>query len=95
MAIRREIRLRKEFLHRKQIDVNEMIKVDKKRKIKEAIDEGKAIPTELRAEARALKHEMELDLVALDDRCVVDFSYLSVAHICNCKIFYCAATEKK
>lgn len=73
MAIRREIRLRKEFLHRKQIDVNEMIKVDKKRKIKEAIDEGKAIPTELRAEARALKHEMELDLVAPDDRYVANF----------------------
>ena len=26
MSIRREIRLRKEFLHRKQVDINEMIK---------------------------------------------------------------------
>ena len=68
MAIRREIRLRKEFLHRKQVDVNEMIKSDKKRKIKSAIDEGKAIPTELRAEARALKHEMDLDVVPVEDR---------------------------
>ena len=68
MSIRREIRLRKEFLHRKQIDVNEMIKVDKKRKIKQAIDYNKAIPTELRNEARALKHEMELDVVPVEDR---------------------------
>ena len=68
MSIRREIRLRKEFLHRKQVDINEMIKVDKKRKIKSAIDEGKAIPTELRSEARALKHEMELDIVPVENR---------------------------
>ena len=52
MSIRREIRLRKEFLHRKQTDINEMIKLDKKRKIKSAIDQGKAIPTELRNDAR-------------------------------------------
>ena len=70
MAIRREIRLRKEFLHRKQVDVNEMLKVDKKRKIKAAIDEGKAVPTELRSEARELKHEMELDVIPVDDRSI-------------------------
>ena len=70
MSIRREIRLRKEFLHRKQVDVNEMIKLEKKRKIKAAIDQGKAVPTELRNEARELKHEMENDIETLEERCI-------------------------
>ena len=68
MSIRREIRLRKEFLHRKQVDVNEMIKLEKKRKIKGAIDQGKAVPTELMNEARELKHEMENDIETLEER---------------------------
>ena len=71
MSIRREIRLRKEFLHRKQVNVNEMIKLEKKRKIKAAIEQGKAVPTELRNEARELKHEMENDIETLDERCII------------------------
>ena len=45
-----------------------MIKLDKKRKIKSAIDQGKAIPTELRNDARELKHEMENDIETLEER---------------------------
>ena len=77
MSIRREIRLRKEFLHRKQTDINEMIKLDKKRKIKSAIDQGKAIPTELRNDARELKHEMENDIETLEERYFLRF-YVSI-----------------
>ena len=62
MAIRREVRLRKEFLYRKQQDQQNETKTEKKRKLKEAIDEGKSIPTEFMNEARELHHEIELDL---------------------------------
>ena len=62
MAVRREIRLRKEFLLKKQKEAKDVIVSEKKRKLKSAIDEGKSIPTEFVAEARQLHHEMELDI---------------------------------
>ena len=70
MAIRREVRLRKEFLFKRELESQQAVKNDKKRKISEAIDEGKAIPTELLSEARTLHHESEMDLEkqnSLDD----------------------------
>jgi U3 small nucleolar ribonucleoprotein protein IMP4 len=71
MAIRRETRLRKEFLFKREIDAQVATKSDKKRKIQEAIDEGKSIPTELREDARTLYRETELDIArdgsAIDD----------------------------
>ena len=60
--IRREVRLRKEFLFKREIDAQNATKVDKKRKLKEAIDQGKSIPTELVSESRQLYHESELDI---------------------------------
>jgi len=70
MAIRRETRLRKEFLFKREIDAQASTKNEKKRKLKEAIDEGKSIPTELFNDARQLHHESSLDLErkpAIDD----------------------------
>ena len=58
-------------------DFDEMIKLDKKRKIKSAIDQGKAIPTELRNDARELKHEMENDIETLEERYFLRF-YVSI-----------------
>jgi U3 small nucleolar ribonucleoprotein protein IMP4 len=62
MAIRREIRLRKEFLLRKQRAVEEVNRTEKKRKLQAAIEEGKRIPTEIIAESRQLHHELEMDV---------------------------------
>lgn len=62
MSARRQIRLRKEFIHKKQIDLQQSARDDKKRKLIEAIDEGKSIPTEIVSEARVLQHEIELDV---------------------------------
>lgn len=62
MSIRREVRLRKEFLFKRELEAQNATKTEKKRKIKEAIDEGKAIPTELLSEARALHHESEMEV---------------------------------
>ena len=79
MSIRREIRLRKDFLYRKQLETQQSIRGEKKRKIENAIEEGKAIPTELVHEARVLHHESELDLNPLDEeRAEIDDEYANV-----------------
>lgn len=62
MSIRREVRLRKEFLYKRELDAQQSVRSDKKRKLQDAIDTGKSIPTEIVAESRQLQHEMELDL---------------------------------
>ncbi|KAF2078189.1 hypothetical protein CYY_000479 [Polysphondylium violaceum] len=45
--IRRNTRLRQEYLYRKNLEGKERDDYEKKRKIKKALDEGKPIPTEL------------------------------------------------
>mmetsp|Transcript_28129 Transcript_28129/g.40059 ORF Transcript_28129/g.40059 Transcript_28129/m.40059 type:complete len:291 (+) Transcript_28129:15-887(+) len=63
--MRRQIRQRKEFLYKKQIDNQQILRDDKKRKLKSAIDEGTSIPTEIVSEARTLMHELETDVVPI------------------------------
>lgn len=53
--IRRNIRLRKEYLYRKGLAGKESEVYEKKRKIREALKEGKALPTELRDEEQSLR----------------------------------------
>ena len=62
MSLRREVRLRKEYLYKKQQDNQQGTRSDKKRALQEAVDEGKSIPTEIRNEARALQHEIDLSV---------------------------------
>ena len=76
MSTRRDIRLRKEFLLKKQQESQEIIRSDKKRKLKNAVDEGKAIPTEFISEARELYHEIELDLPQEEN--AVDDEYANI-----------------
>ena len=78
MALRREIRLRKDFLHRKQQTASESVRNEKKRAIKRAIDEDKTVPTELLSEARDLHHEAELDLKPVDETQAIDDEYAQV-----------------
>lgn len=60
--LRREVRLRKEYLYRKSLEDQRRTIEEKKQKLKYALDEGKSIPTELR------KDEAELrKLIAYDD----------------------------
>lgn len=66
MSVRRQIRLRKEFLYKKQVDAQQTVLNEKKRKLKSAMDEGKAIPTEMVYDARSLHHELENDVNAVD-----------------------------
>eukprot|EP00123_Amoebidium_parasiticum_P020415 comp4951_c0_seq1/m.1043 comp4951_c0_seq1/g.1043 ORF comp4951_c0_seq1/g.1043 comp4951_c0_seq1/m.1043 type:complete len:288 (-) comp4951_c0_seq1:21-884(-) len=59
--IRRQARLRKEYLYRKALEEKEKQTAERKRKLKEAIKAGKPIPTELRKEESSLRHEIELE----------------------------------
>ena len=43
MALRREVRLRKEYLHQKQQSLQQRSTLDKKRQLREALDEGASL----------------------------------------------------
>jgi hypothetical protein len=58
---RRNIRLRREYLYRKSLEGDEKEKYEKKRQLRQAIEEGKALPTELRKEEKQLREEIELE----------------------------------
>ncbi|KAJ4867062.1 Ribosomal RNA processing Brix domain protein [Raphanus sativus] len=57
----RNIRLRKEYLYMKNLEGEERRLYEKKRKIREALQEGKPIPTELRNEEAKLREEIDLE----------------------------------
>ncbi|WRX11521.1 Brix domain - like 3 [Theobroma cacao] len=59
--LRRNIRLRREYLYRKSLEGKERLLYEKKRKIREALEEGKPIPTELRYEEATLRQEIDLE----------------------------------
>lgn len=59
--LKRNIRLRREYLYRKSLEGKERLLYEKKRKIREALEEGKPIPTELRNEEAALRREIDLE----------------------------------
>lgn len=60
--LRREVRLRKEYLYRKSLEAQQKAIQEKKQKLQYALDEGKPIPTELRKEESDLRK-----LLAYDD----------------------------
>ncbi len=78
MSVRRNIRLRKEFLYKKQIDSQQILRDEKKRKLKSALDEGKSIPTEIVQDARQLNHELELDINPVDAENDIDDEYANI-----------------
>ncbi|KAJ3693145.1 hypothetical protein LUZ60_012240 [Juncus effusus] len=59
--LRRDTRLRREYLYRKSLEGKEREYYEKKRKIRQALDEGKPIPTELRNEEASLRREIDLE----------------------------------
>lgn len=59
--LKRNIRLRREYLYRKSLEGKERALYEKKRKIRQALEEGKPIPTELRNEETALRNELDLE----------------------------------
>lgn len=59
--LRRTIRLKREYLYRKSLEGKERLLYEKKRKIRQALEEGKPIPTELRNEEVALRQQIDLE----------------------------------
>ena len=59
--LRKNIRLRKEYLFKKDKEIKERATSEKKQILKKALDEGKAIPFSLRKEAAELKHQLDND----------------------------------
>ena len=58
---RRQARQRREYLYQKDAEAKEHATYDRKRKVREAIEQGKPVPTELRGEADALRAQIELE----------------------------------
>ncbi|RHZ44820.1 hypothetical protein Glove_709g9 [Diversispora epigaea] len=73
--IRRQTRLRREYLYRKSLETKEKQIFERKQKIKEAIKEGKPIPTELRKEAAELQNELHFDEAQIDPTTHIDDEY--------------------
>ncbi|KAJ1642064.1 snoRNA-binding rRNA-processing protein imp4 [Coemansia asiatica] len=59
--LRRQARLRREYLYKKSLEVQERQTFEKKQKLKEALRDGKPIPTELQNEAEELNRQLKLD----------------------------------
>jgi len=60
-VVRRQTRLRKEYLYRKSLEGKEKSAYERKRLIRTALQEGKPFPTELRGEEASLRHEVGLE----------------------------------
>ena len=59
--LRKQARMRREYMQKRAADAKEASTADRKRKLRTAVDEGRTVPTELRGEADALLAEMELN----------------------------------
>ncbi|XP_068166672.1 U3 small nucleolar ribonucleoprotein protein IMP4 isoform X1 [Antennarius striatus] len=59
--LRREVRLRREYLYRKAQEDRQRTIEDKKQKLKGALDENRLLPTEVRREALQLQKLLEYD----------------------------------
>jgi U3 small nucleolar ribonucleoprotein protein IMP4 len=59
--LRRLQRERKEYLYRKHSEGAERVLLEKKRRVREALEEGKPIPTELRNEEHELRRLVDQD----------------------------------
>jgi U3 small nucleolar ribonucleoprotein protein IMP4 len=74
--LRRNARLRKEYLFKKALEDREAETFEKKRKLQSAISNNKAIPTELRGEDKRLRQTLDLaDDVTKDQKSTVDDEY--------------------
>jgi U3 small nucleolar ribonucleoprotein protein IMP4 len=74
--LRRNRRMMEEYLYRKNLEGKEREQYEKKRKIRQALEEGKSIPNELRNEEAALRREIAFE----DEHTASQFSLLKFVH---------------
>lgn len=80
--LRRNARLRKEYLYKKALEDREAATFEKKRKLQEALGNNKAIPTEIRGEDKKLRKTLDLaDERTKHQRSTVDdeYAYIGVS----------------
>ena len=65
--LRRQAHLRREYLYRKSLEGKEKEEYERKRQVKEALAEGKPLPTEVRRDEGRIRGQLELD----DDNTIV------------------------
>ena len=70
--LRKNIRLRKEYLYQKSKEIKEKEQTDKLRKMRNAIENDKRIPTEFKKDKDKLLHDLEL----ADDNTIVARSHI-------------------
>jgi U3 small nucleolar ribonucleoprotein protein IMP4 len=73
--IRRNTRLRKEYIYRKAIEAKDRQILERKQALKNALAEGKQIPTELRNESETLKNDLLFDEHQEDMQTHIDDEY--------------------
>ncbi|XP_035677141.1 U3 small nucleolar ribonucleoprotein protein IMP4-like [Branchiostoma floridae] len=61
LQLRRQARLRREYLYRKSIEDKEKTIQERKQRLKRALDENKPIPTELRKDVKELEKALQYD----------------------------------
>ncbi|ORX78244.1 Brix-domain-containing protein [Anaeromyces robustus] len=73
--IRRNTRLRKEYIYRKALEAKDRQIFERKQALKNALAEGKQIPTELRNESESLKNDLLFDEHHEDMQTHIDDEY--------------------
>ncbi|KAH8550659.1 anticodon-binding protein [Umbelopsis sp. PMI_123] len=73
--IRRNTRLRREYLYRKSLESKERATFERKQQIKEAIEQGKPVPTELRNTGDTMKADLPFDEAQTEPTSHVDDEY--------------------
>ncbi|NXN12516.1 IMP4 protein, partial [Indicator maculatus] len=73
--LRRQARQRREYLHCRAQEEQLRRQEEKKQKLRQALDENRLLPTELRREALVLQKELELDTPGLDGTVSQDDEY--------------------
>lgn len=59
--LKRLQRQRREYLYTKSLEGADRVQFEKKRRIRQALEEGKPIPTELRNEEHELRRQIDLE----------------------------------
>lgn len=59
--LRRQARLRREYIYRKSVEEKERTTLEKRERLKKALDQNRPIPTDLREEAVELQKELDWD----------------------------------
>jgi U3 small nucleolar ribonucleoprotein protein IMP4 len=72
---RRQTRLRREYLYRKAIESKDRLVYEKKQSLKNALEEGKRIPSALATEAAQLQKELMFDQDQQEPTTTIDDEY--------------------